>query len=904
MDTSLALKGLKKFHYPGAGIALIVILSAWTVNQTGPFVILEGALYDRMVQYNLNQTNEISRLLLVQVPLHSAQAGDSYWISLLNAIESLGAASIAITLLPQQVSKDFYQTAEQHGNVMFARHLVIDSDESNRLSLSRLPEAAEDTTLNWATTAEPPIHYGVARYQHAFHSVANENYPALEMKLAEFAGITQHTDKTYLVNFMPGADRIPRINAERIFTGGIVPELIVDKHVLIGFSNDTYLKGVHTPVTGGTSSMSLLSFRGYALNTLLNQTIPTKLETSLNLIVMGIIAVLSLLMYQRLSLKVATWVSLSLAFIYIFFAWIVLSLFLVWLPAIEFITTQILMFLCVHRYKAVQEEQGMHHILLTNNAELQEKLLPTSFLDSNQHWVQIINLVNQTLDLNRIIFLERVQEDHRLKEIHALNCSLDSIAERRRDYERTPYSTAIEENSPIRLDMTFLEKADVEEDQYLVPLLFAGEVLGFWAFGINPDKAKAIPMFMPRLRDYGQQIAELLYHRQQWIAQQKAKTNIITKYLQLESGREVYKALNQTNELSRRRMKSLEQVFNGLNTATILYDLFGGLIQINQRMTCLLKDLSLPIYEMTALDLITSITELDINRARYALRHIILEHGTMTIPVNLQMDQDQAMILNIKPMSITDGRSANTADTAAFQVLGILFELIDITHYKKLYQLQETLVDRLNIQIRNDMQSLVMAANLLAKDSLPSDKRTRAATIVKDKINLTLQIMTEAQQHLSLNLENVPLERYPIDLLPLLDSAIEHAAETAQQQNVTINTDTNRIVDLVFAEPLALQEIFETLLSILIGDAAEKSDIDIQICQSNHQVRLDFTNTGFGIPNQRLQNYIFGEDEITTEEFKKLKSLNAIIEQWTGKLNAQSEVGEGMKFTLTLRSFI
>lgn len=103
-------------------------------------------------------------------------------------------------------------------------------------------------------------------------------------------------------------------------------------------------------------------------------------------------------------------------------------------------------------------------------------------------------MVRQSLDLGWLIFLERPPGQHHVREIAALNCQFADIDERRRDYRRAPYSDAIAENRLIRLRRLFL-KLDPGMDQYMTPLTFGGEVLGFWAMGIAPEKSRLLPDF-------------------------------------------------------------------------------------------------------------------------------------------------------------------------------------------------------------------------------------------------------------------------------------------------------------------------------------------------------------------------------------------------------------------------
>jgi len=88
------------------------------------------------------------------------------------------------------------------------------------------------------------------------------------------------------------------------------------------------------------------------------------------------------------------------------------------------------------------------HTALRRMARLQDYMLPPDFYKLDEHWGQVITFVDQTLNLNRVIFLEKVEGDHRVREVQALRCSLDDIDERRRDFERVPYSDAIAEGGP------------------------------------------------------------------------------------------------------------------------------------------------------------------------------------------------------------------------------------------------------------------------------------------------------------------------------------------------------------------------------------------------------------------------------------------------------------------------
>lgn len=892
----------KQSLYPGLGMVLFALCCVWGVNFLGGFTLPEGAVYDRLARYSLTPDDGKANILLVQTPVIKTIAGDKYWLDLLNTIQSFEPASVSITFFPNSVSRRFYEQAANYGNVIFGRQLLRD-DQENKSFLIPLPAAAKELDLIWGVVSQPPTSLGVTRYQYAISRTENGTHRSLETTLADFiSGRQNGYTSSYLINFINFHQPIPNVRAQRILDDGLIPEIINGKHVLIGLNEEAYLKSIRTPLSKEGEAISLLELQGRALNTLLTKKIPLTAPHWLTIALILVTIILSLYAYQRLTIKAAIWFSCILTAFYIAISWTVLSYLLIWLPIVMVITAQVIMLVLVFRYKVIREEQGLRNILSKSNAELQEKLVPGSFLDSTEHWAQVISLVNQTLDLNRVIFLERIPHDHRLREISALNCSLESIVEQRRDYERTPYSTAISTNGPIRLERAYLETLteEADEDQYLVPLLFSGDVLGFWAFGIAPQKAASIPLFMQRVRDYGQQIAELLYHRQQWQLQKTQDKNTVSKYLQLDTGNDLFKAFNKTSQMLHKRLSSLEHVFDSMGTATILYDLFGNVIQVNTCMEKILQSRQIPIYDTTALDLMTTITALNQSQARNTLRNIMLERGTLSIPLENEYEDEQALILNIKPMEADQEEGASTL----FQLIGFLFELVDISHYRKLYMLQETLVERLNIQIRNDMQSLMMATKILAQDHLASTQRDKALSIINEKVNSTVEVMKQSQDHLNIDLTSAPLERYPIDPKPIITTAISRIEEAAEERGITILSNINRAVGLVFSEPSALMDILIACFKVTLDDAAEDSELVLTIQQTDQHLELKIHNTGFGIPNERLQDYLSGAAEVTTEEFKKLRSAKSLVEKWEGQINFYSEVGQGMEITLVLRSFL
>lgn len=92
-----------------------------------------------------------------------------------------------------------------------------------------------------------------------------------------------------------------------------------------------------------------------------------------------------------------------------------------------------------------------------------------------------------------MVFLELLPNGTHLRAIAGVNADGSAIHERRRDIRRAPYTQATTPNTPVEVDWTYLVSEYSQERQFLVPIAFARQILGFSTFsipeGTNPEKA-------------------------------------------------------------------------------------------------------------------------------------------------------------------------------------------------------------------------------------------------------------------------------------------------------------------------------------------------------------------------------------------------------------------------------
>ena len=896
-------------HYRGMYFTVMVTVLVALASGSGVLGPAQGWLYDHFVNTMPKIKTDRTQVVIVEVGEQETALDEAGWMRLLATVQSLGARQVVLVELPRQVGAAFSDQVRNFSNVVVGRSVRSQENDAVKLTINDWPTGFTGTDIPSGVVALPVADHGISRTFAAHVPVGEYHLPSLAVAAAQARGLSIPVPpgNGYLINFNDGRDRLPKVSAARVLDDALIPELVAGRTVLIGRSADVNAPGIHAPNTYGKEPLSLLEFQGYALDTLLSGKYIHRIEPRWMFGMLLLTAFASLLIYQCVDVRMGGWFTLSLLVFYWVVAWAQLHYLHIWIPVFELTLSQCALYLLVARHKVAENDGALRKLIIDGSNQFHEAAGTAHFYDSSEHWTQVITLVDQVLNLRRLIFLEKVDGDHRVREVKALNCSIDVIDERRRDYERTPYSTAIAEGGPILLQKSYLkplENEEEEEDQYLVPLIFAGEVLGFWAFGITPETAAASNRFLETVAVFGNQIAEILYHRSHWQEQQTKKTNPLRDLLSLEGGNQAALRVRHLLELAQRRVSGLDAVFDSMDTAAIVYDLFGRVSHLNRRMESFMRDTEVPGYELTALDLLVRITDSDYRRARQLLREVVMENGQFHLPVSSLVGCSENFMLSVRAVACGDNQFTGDNSPAPFEISGLLFELINVSQLKGAYVLKDEFVERFGQRMRRELGAIVLGSDLLQEKNVSIRDKNRTARVLRDKITAIVGLFNQARRYMQVKVTGPGLGLYPVDATVPVASAMQALAGQAEERGVNFVTRVPEVISLVNAPPQELGRLMHSLLETLLNDAAENTAIEVAVEERDGTVSYRLKNTGFGIPNEHFQDFLFGGHEVVGEEFKDLHDAIQCVSEWQGTVAANSEVGSGMCFDLELRTVI
>jgi len=717
------------------------------------------------------------------------------------------------------------------------------------------------------------------------------------------------------VNFAQGDAYLPTFSLTQLQQGMIPGSVLAGKTVVLapdGASFDSISMPGNFPAKGIREAR----WQALALDNLLQSDGLARWPGGVTAAVLMLLLIGLLLGVQWLSAGASLALMAALVASIMLGGWLSLHYFSLLIPQTLMIAAIVLCLLVAAQLRRRQEEQS----LLTSTDQLRHtlssRLSTADFYTTDQPWQQIIVFVNQQFSLKRSIFLEHVPDDHRLQAIAALNCAVTDIAEQRRDYERTPYSTAIAAGGPLLLEGVYLRRGQPEleqgqpdstgepdrevESQYLVPLILGGEVLGFWAFSV-PAAQLLSPATLNSVQQFAEEIAELLYHRREWQRSERKEAGTLARMLRFEAGLGPHRNLSQMVQLLIKRHRSSLEVFNELSSAALVYDLFGHVVQTNARLEQLARTWNLPFYQMTALDVLTGVCGLAQEQARDLIQRVTLQRETL----NLLATSPAAAgsLVQIKPLLFAQGGTPGEDALTPFSIQGILFEFQVNSRYGQLRSLTQDVYDSARYQIRNHLESAGLAQAILSPKLKEAERpllrqsgeQLQAAIVELDKLGPNLaKILSHDESRL-----------FPLNLVAALESAQARHDSQIRARRISIDNHLPHFAPLAWGTPAVLAEILDDSIALLLQDTPNQTTltftIRVELEDSGKRVLLQCSNEGYGVPQESIHN-ASPNQALDAAPLEHLLQHQATLSDWQGRLEIDSELGKGFRILIEMRS--
>ena len=246
---------------------------------------------------------------------------------------------------------------------------------------------------------------------------------------------------------------------------------------------------------------------------------------------------------------------------------------------------------------------------------------------------------------------------------------------------------------------------------------------------------------------------------------------------------------------------------------------------------------------------------------------------------------------------------------AAGESLGAVLTFRDITELKRLDRLKSQFVSLVSHELRSPLAAIESYLEVLLGDILGplSDKQREVLTRSRDRALAMLQLINDLLDISRIESGRVTRQLEPVCLAEVLREVMELNRGLAEEHAIVFAEDLPDDLPPVEADRGEMDRLFTNLVSNAIKYNREGGRVRIVLRKSGEYLRADVEDTGIGI-SQENQGRLFEEffrakapgTRHVTGTGLGLSLVKKIVDGYHGRIDVQSEPGEGSTFSVYL----
>lgn len=233
----------------------------------------------------------------------------------------------------------------------------------------------------------------------------------------------------------------------------------------------------------------------------------------------------------------------------------------------------------------------------------------------------------------------------------------------------------------------------------------------------------------------------------------------------------------------------------------------------------------------------------------------------------------------------------------------------DITERHRLQQLRRDFLLMISHDLRNPLMSVIGFLELMNEGSygeIPERAMAASARAFSTAEYIT-SLVTQLLDAEKLDLETISLDRQTKDMAAIVERSLDALRDQAHKTNVVLESKLESVMVDVDEE-----RVLQALINVIanaIKFSPPESTVSIAVSVENDQCIVTVTDQGPGIPPDALET-IFERYAQTGDAADKRRGFGLglfiarrLVERHGGRICAESELGNGSKFTLTFPTF-
>ncbi|MBD2101871.1 PAS domain S-box protein [Leptolyngbya sp. FACHB-261] len=221
-------------------------------------------------------------------------------------------------------------------------------------------------------------------------------------------------------------------------------------------------------------------------------------------------------------------------------------------------------------------------------------------------------------------------------------------------------------------------------------------------------------------------------------------------------------------------------------------------------------------------------------------------------------------------------------------------------------RLKDEFLATLSHELRSPLNAMLGWAQLLRTRKFNAATTERALETIERNARLQTQLVEDLLDVSRIIQGRLGLNLSPVDLVPVIEAAIETVRPAAEAKNIQVRTELPAEASLLAGDAARLQQVIWNLLSNAIKFTPSGGQVEVQLSQNDEAVQLRVSDTGRGISADFLP-YVFDRfrqaDNSSTRTYGGLglglAIVRHLVELHGGMVDASSP-GEGQGATFSV----
>lgn len=239
--------------------------------------------------------------------------------------------------------------------------------------------------------------------------------------------------------------------------------------------------------------------------------------------------------------------------------------------------------------------------------------------------------------------------------------------------------------------------------------------------------------------------------------------------------------------------------------------------------------------------------------------------------------------------------------------LGAITVLRDITVVKQMDQMKSDFVSMVGHEVRGPLNSVLMQHQVildeLAGEITPKqrDILQRASEKISALVNLSSELLDLSKMESGL----IHMEKEELALASIVSDQVAFHQIKAQAKAIGLTLQPLPELPPVLANRINMEVVLSNLISNAIRYTPDKGGINVSAQQEADYVRLQVSDTGFGIAAEDLERIFSRFYRVKNEQTRYivgtglgLPIVKAIVDAHNGRIEVESQVGQGSTFSV------